>query len=268
MSGRNGPHTATDPTWDPELYLSFRSQRTRPALDLLDRVRLASPRRIVDLGCGPGHLTAELHDRWPTAHIEAVDRSAEMLERARADHPDLPVDWLAADIAGWAPAQPVDLILSNATLHWLDDHASLFPRLVGALRDGGVLAVQMPRNHDEPTHRAAVEVAREGPWADDLLPLLRERPVAEPQVLHDVLRPHVSSLDVWETTYLHELPSSEAVAAWTRGSVLRPLLQALDEADRAEFEARYLERIRAAYPRRSTGAVLMPFRRQFVVAVR
>jgi trans-aconitate 2-methyltransferase len=262
MSGRR----SLTPVWDPAKYLEFAGPRLRPALDLLARVPLTAPATVYDLGCGAGNATRLLAQRWPTARVTGVDGSATMLGAARAAAPDM--TWQEADLGTWRAAHPADLLFSNAALHWLDDHARLFPRLVAELAPGGVLAVQMPRNHGAPSHTEMVAAAEAGPWRARLRPALRARPVAEPAVYHDVLRPNVSALDIWETEYLHPLEGDNPVVEWTRGSALKPLLDALDEPERSAFLAEYADRIRRAYPRRPDGRTLLPFRRLFIVAVR
>src|SRR5256885_10184756 len=137
-------------SWDPARYLSFAGHRLRPALDLMQRIALATPKSVVDLGCGPGNVTAMLRERWPEAALVGVDNSPEMLRKARHDFPA--IAWTEADIAGWQAARPVDVIFSNAALHWVPDHAQLLPRLVSQLASHGVLAVQMPHNHRAPSH--------------------------------------------------------------------------------------------------------------------
>ena len=221
---------------------------------------------MYDLGCGAGNVTRFLAERWPHAALTGVDGSASMLAAARAAAPSL--TWTQADLSTWRAAPPADVLFSNAALHWLDDHTSLFPRLVGDLAPGGALAVQMPRNHGAPSHVEMVAAAEAGPWRERLRPALRARPVAEPAVYHGILSPHVSSLDIWETEYLHALEGENPVVEWTRGSALKPLLDALPEPDRSRFEAEYAARIARAYPRRADGRTLLPFRRLFIVAVR
>ncbi|MDX1657440.1 MAG: methyltransferase domain-containing protein [Nitriliruptorales bacterium] len=252
--------------WDPEQYLRFADRRTRPALELLARVEAEEPGSVVDLGCGPGHLTVRLRERWPDARIVAVDSSVEMLARAREEHDDLEVEWVEADAAVWEPDEPPDVIYSNAVLHWLDDHEELFPRLVSLLSPGGVLAVGMPRNHPEPSHTTAVEVARAGEWREVLEPVLRPRPVAEPHHYYDLLVPHTASLDIWETVYLHVFPTADHIADWTGGSMLRPLVAELEPDQAERFEEQYREGLRSAYPPGPDGRVVFPFRRQFIVA--
>ena len=251
--------------WDPAQYLRFASARLRPALDLLARIEADTPATVVDLGCGTGNVTALLAARWPDADVVGVDDSPEMLARAAADHPGL--RFVAGDVSSWRPDRPAAVVYSNAALHWLDDHDRLFPDLLGAVARGGTLAVQMPRNHHAPSHTAVAAAVAAGPWAGRLRPLLRPFPVREPAFYHDLLAP-AAALDIWETEYLHVLTGDDPVAEWTRGSLLRPLLAALDADIAARFYADYSARIAAAYPRRADGTTLFPFRRLFIVARR
>jgi trans-aconitate 2-methyltransferase len=187
-----------------------------------------------------------------------------MLERARAS--DAGVDWRQADIGTWQPAAPVDLVFSNAALHWLDDHSVLFPRLLDFVAPGGVLAVQMPRNFAEPSHTSIAEVAGEGPWRDRLVPLIRPEPCKPPAHYIDLLASRTKALDVWETVYQHALTGDNPVADFVKGSWLRPFLDALDGGERLAFEAAYRARVARAYPVRVDGTTLFPFRRLFIVA--
>jgi trans-aconitate 2-methyltransferase len=253
-------------TWDPERYLTFGDERTRPALDLLARVPLANAARVADLGCGPGNSTALLAERWPEAAIVGVDSSPAMLAKARAT--SVRAIWLEADIAGWAPDRPLDLIYSNAALHWLGEHALLLPRLMRQLCAGGVLAVQMPRHFAAPSHALLHETAASGPWADRLAGSLDRQPVAPPEWYYDLLAPRAQALDIWETEYLHVLEGDDPVLNWTRSTALRPIVQALDAEQAAAFEAVYAAGLREAYPRRADGRTLFPFRRLFIVAQR
>jgi trans-aconitate 2-methyltransferase len=171
-----------------------------------------------------------------------------------------------ADIATWAPEQPVDLLFSNAVLQWLPDHRNLLPRLLGHLRPGGVLAIQMPRNFQAPSHTTVSEIAASGPWAERLEGRPMGSPVAEPDWYHDVLAPKAAALDIWQTEYLQVLEGEDPVVRWVESTSLRPVLQALDEADAARFKEIYAARMREAYPRCADGRTLFPFRRLFMVA--
>jgi trans-aconitate 2-methyltransferase len=233
-------------------------------MDLLQRVPLERPGHVVDLGCGAGNVTAILRRAWPDARVTGVDASEAMLERAQAS--DAGVEWRQADIGEWTPAGPVDLLFSNAALHWLDDHATVFPRLLGFVAPGGVLAVQMPRNFAEPSHTSITEVARTGPWRDRVAPLIRAEPCKAPAYYWDLLAPRAKSLDIWETVYQQALSGDNPVADFVKGSWLKPFLDALDGADRVTFEMAYRERVQRAYPARGDGTTLFPFRRLFIVA--
>ncbi len=251
--------------WDPSQYLKFAGPRARPALDLLNRVDLDSPEAVFDLGCGAGNVTRMLARRWPQAAVTGVDGSAEMLAKARAGGGT--IAWVESGLARWEPPEGASLLFSNAALHWLDDHEALFPRLARRLRPGGVLAVQMPRNHGEPSHTCMAEAADAGPWRARLDAVLRRRPVAPPEAYLDMVAPLANALDIWETVYVHVLEGEDPVVEWTRGSALKPLLDALEDAERPAFLAEYTARIQAAYPRRGDGTTLFPFRRLFIVAV-
>jgi trans-aconitate 2-methyltransferase len=252
--------------WDPRQYLEFAGPRLRPALDLLDRIPLAAPAVVYDLGCGAGNVTRLLRERWPEAEVTGVDGSPAMLAAAAGVASG--IRWVQADLRDWTPPRPADLLFSNAALHWLDDHAARFPRLLAAVAPGGVLAVQMPRNHGAPSHTEMVAAAEAGPWRERLRPRLRPAPVGPPETYHDILAPLASRLDVWETEYLHVLEGDNPVVEWVRGSALKPLLDALPDPERGAFLADYARRIAAAYPRRADGRTLFPFRRLFLVAVR
>ena len=253
-------------TWHPERYLAFGDQRTRPAVDLLARVTLAGAARIADLGCGPGNSTALLVARWPEAETVGVDNSKEMLAKARAS--GVRAGWIEADIATWAPDDPLDLIYSNAALQWVADHERLLPQLLGYLRPGGALAIQMPRNFEAPSHVLLRETARSGPWAASLEGSSATPPVAAPAWYYDLLAPRAAELDVWETEYLHVLDGDDPVLMWTRSTALRPVMDALDERHHEVFEAAYAARLREAYPKRADGCTLFPFRRLFIVVRR
>ena len=252
--------------WNPTQYLQFGDERIRPALDLLTRISLDAPRTIYDLGCGTGAVTALLKERWPEAQVIGVDSSQAMLDRARRLETD--IHWLERDLNDWEPEAPADLLYSNAVLHWLDSHETLFPRLLSGLKPGGVLAVQMPHNFSAPSHTLIAETVRNGPWREDLEPHLREQPVLTTSAYYDILSPHTVALDLWETTYTHVLQGEDPVVEWTKGSILGPLLDRLDGAEVQAFLEAYRGPIGEAYPRREDGKTVLPFKRLFIVATR
>jgi trans-aconitate 2-methyltransferase len=260
--------------WDPSQYLKFDRQRTQPALDLMARVpvapagRTGTDLRITDLGCGPGTVTKLLHDRWSDAWLTGVDGSGEMLTEARHMAGLDAVEWHEADITKWAPVDPQHLIFSNAVFHWLDRHDVILPRLMGALGADGVLAVQMAANHQAPSHQAIFDLAESKTWAPYLAPLVRREPVGAPKEYYDLLAPLARQLDIWTTEYLYQLEGEKPVVEWVKGSVLKPFLDALDDAQRERFLADLSQTIAAAYPAQADGRTLYRFRRLFIYAVR
>jgi trans-aconitate 2-methyltransferase len=250
--------------WDPAQYLAFGNERLQPALDLLSRIPLKTPGAVFDLGCGPGNVTRALKGRWPDACLTGVDGSPEMLERAADEDPA--IKWIEADLNHWRPDAPADLIYSNAALHWLDDHDTLFPHLMRFVASGGYLAVQMPRNWAAPSHSAITETVHQGPWRGTLEPLLRPAPSHAPDVYYDILTPVTSNLAIWETEYCQILEGENPVAEFVKGTQLKRFLDALDEPERGVFEGEYAKRILAAYPKREDGKTLFPFRRLFLLA--
>lgn len=255
-------------SWNPTQYLRYGGERLRPALDLLARIETEAPARVVDLGCGPGNVTALLKRRWPEASVEGLDSSEAMLARARADAPQC--RFAPADIATWAPTEPLEILYSNAALHWVGDHETLFPRLFRTVAPGGVMAVQMPGMHAAPLRALQQEVAGSGPWAERFrgAGTVSARPVLDPGAYFDLLAPLATSIDLWETTYLHQLQGEDAAVQWAMGSSLRPYLDRLDEPLKGEFLAAYTQAMRPHYPRRPDGTTLLPFRRIFLVATR
>lgn len=249
-------------TWDPDRYLTYADERGRPFVELLARVGAESPRTVVDLGCGPGNLTALLADRWPDASVIGLDSSPEMIATARRADPRIAFD--VADLREWRPAEPVDVLVSNATLQWVPGHLDLLAHLVGRVRPGGWFAFQVPGNFDEPSHTIRAELAAEAPYAAHTAGVAVPSS-HDPAVYLDALTRLGCAVDAWETTYLHVLTGKDPVFTWVSGTGARPTLQALPDDLRPRFEEEFKERLRAAYPEHPYGVVL-PFRRIFAVA--
>ncbi|MGY1615171.1 trans-aconitate 2-methyltransferase [Geodermatophilus sp. SYSU D00691] len=256
-------------TWDPAAYLRFAGERARPFAELLARVRSERPREVVDLGCGEGTLTASLARRWPAARITGIDSSPEMLAAASAHAVDGRVRFALGDVREWTPDAPVDVLLSNAVLHWVPGHEGLLAAWAGLLAPGGELAVQVPGNFRAPTHTLLAELCADPRWAArvaDVAP--RPDAVLDPTAYLEVLTAAGLAADVWETTYLHVLEGADPVLGWVRSTVLRPVLGRLDDGSAAALTAEYAAALRSAYPRRPDGTTVLPFRRVFMVGRR
>jgi trans-aconitate 2-methyltransferase len=252
--------------WSPTQYERFRDERKRPFFELLARVDAASPGRVVDLGCGTGDLTLVLSERWPGASVTGVDSSEAMISEAKRRAVPGRVSFGLADLGGWTPAGPVEVLVSNAALHWLPDHAALLSRLVSLLAPSGVLAFQVPANFDAPSHRLIDEVRAQPRFSATLAPVRRGH--AEPLDFYEAHLAGLSlSVDAWDTTYLHVLPGEDAVLQWLLGTTLRPVLAALGPEEGKAFLEALRPLLREAYPATSRGTPYR-FTRRFVVARR
>lgn len=247
--------------WDPSSYLAYADERGRPFLELLARVGAERPGRVVDLGCGPGNLTALLKRRWPDAEVVGVDSSVEMV--AAADR-EQGVEYVVGDLRRWRPDDAVDVLVSNAALQWVPGHLDLLPSLAGNVSPGGWLAFQVPGNFEEPSHTLRRELAEDPRFAPYLEDVAAPHAFG-PEVYLERLSGSGCAVDAWETTYLHVLPGEDPVFDWVAGTGARPTLAALPPEVRPAFEDELRAALRAAYPRRAHGTVL-PFRRVFVAA--
>lgn len=255
------------PSWNADQYLRFAAERTRPCRDLVTAVDLDEPRRIIDLGCGPGNSTAVLAQRWKQAEIMGLDSSEAMIATARKDAPGR--DFVVGDIGSWSPETPFDLIFSNAALQWVENHKTLYPRLLSFVVPGGALAVQVPCNMNAPAHEVMRETAQRPEFNSFFGDGVREWHVHEAAFYYDVLAPHAARVDIWTTEYLHILPNAQAIVEWYKGTGLRPFLDRLSDSQlRSQFLEVYEEAITRAYPARPDGKVILPFQRLFVVAYR
>jgi trans-aconitate 2-methyltransferase len=252
--------------WSPEQYRLFSDERSVPFHDLMSRVELLEARRVADLGCGSGELTASLLKRWPEARIWGVDSSPEMIEAAAAHAVPGHLSFEVADLAAWSAPEPLDLIVANASLHWVGEHEVLLPKLVNTLGPGGVLAFQVPANFEAPSHRLIAELSQNARWSARLGMLAEKKvSVQAPGWYLAYLLNLGLSPKVWETTYYHVLQGEDPVMEWTAGTALRPVLATLDAHEQAEFKRQYAAALREAYPKQAFGTIF-PFRRIFAVA--
>lgn len=250
--------------WDPAKYLDFADLRGRPFFDLTARIGATAPRRVVDLGCGPGNLTAALAQRWPQAALEASDNSPEMVAAAR----ELGIDAQLIDVRQWSPKPDTDVVVSNAVLQWVPEHRELLERWVRELPRGAWIAIQVPGNFDAPSHALTRELAASAAWAGKLgsVGLRDDAAVDAPTQYAERLARLGCQVDAWETTYTQRLHGENAVLEWITGTALRPVKAALDAADWLRFRSDLAAMLERAYPPRDDGTTWFGFRRIFVVA--
>ncbi len=250
--------------WDPDVYLAFADHRARPFYDLLSRVGAQQPRRVVDLGCGPGNLTLQLARRWPEAVVEAVDSSPEMVAAAR----ERGVDASVGDLRTWTPQPDTDVVLSNAAMHWVPERDELIVRWADQLPAGAWIAIQMPGSFETPSHEAVRAVARREPYVKTLRDSLFRlgTMVDAPSRYAELLIDAGCIVDAWETTYLHQLTGENPVLDWISGTALLPVSERLNEQEYQQFREELIPLLADAYPPRRDGTTFFPFRRVFFVA--
>ena len=253
--------------WDPNQYVRYADERERPFTELLARVDIASPRRVIDLGCGPGLTTAHLKERWPDAEVEGLDSSPEMISAALPlSAPGL--SFRLEDIQTWTMPSDADVVICNAVLQWVPAHSELLASWGRSLAPGAWLAFQVPGNFSAPTHDVMRALAKSARWSDQLDGVLRTHDsVATPLFYAHTLQDAGLVVDAWETTYVHVLTGPDPVVDWLLGTGLRPILEALPPEDFAEFIAEFAEHMRREYPPGEYGT-LLPYRRIFAVAHR
>lgn len=245
--------------WNPTSYLQFEAERTRPVKELAARIIFPQAMTITDLGCGPGNSTAVLCKQHPKANITGIDTSPAMLAKARAILPGCRFE--EGDISCWQPDSKQDVIFANASLQWVTNHEAVFPHLVAQLSPQGVLAVQMPDNWHEPTHRLMRDVA------DELgLPHHNRDAILSAQAYYDLLSKAGCQVDIWRTTYFHVLPSTQAIVDWLITTGLRRFVNHLDSVQQEAYLDRYYNLLKINYKEQQDGSIIMPFPRLFIVA--
>jgi trans-aconitate 2-methyltransferase len=253
--------------WNPGLYLRFERERTQPVRDLVARLEVRQPSRVLDIGCGPGNSTAVLKDRWPEAAVTGLDNSRAMIEKARRSRAD--IEWLEADAASdLSHLGFFDVVLANASLQWLPDHQALLPRLFRSIVPGGALAVQIPQFDRMPSAQAIRETTRQAGFAsfftdfDDALHRLQDA------AYYDVLSELSRAVDLWVTHYHHVMEDHAAIIEWMKSTALRPYLDQLPSIHQETFLAAVLSRLKDVYPTQRDGRVLFVFKRLFFIAYR
>mgnify|MGYP001231176557 CR=1 FL=1 len=251
--------------WNSTQYLKFERERTQPAIDLVNRIGLENPKKILDVGCGPGNSTAVLAKKFPDAYILGIDNSENMISAARKNHPDLDFRLCDAGRDLSSLDHDFDIVFSNACIQWVPDHKKLIGELMGLLRKGGVLAVQIPMNFNEPIHRIIREVSTSDKWKG-YFPEARNGNTLTQGEYFDILSELTDNFSLWDTVYYHVMKSHSDILEWYRGTGLRPYLNVLDDEKQADFENDVLERIKGSYGVQKNGEIIFRFPRFFFTA--
>lgn len=251
--------------WNAAQYLKFSGERTRPSIDLARRISLQSPQRILDIGCGPGNSTKVLADQFPAAYILGIDNSQNMIDTAKAAYPQLDFQQCDAHTSLACLDGPFDIVFSNACIQWIPDHPRLLREMMALLQPGGVLAVQVPMNSQEPIHQILSRLAASARWAPKLGTPRIFYTLTQSQYF-DLLSEIAADFTLWQTTYFHRLDSHKDILEWYRSTGLRPYLQALSPADGTAFEQEIYSALTEAYPTQKNGEIIFRFPRFFFIA--
>lgn len=252
--------------WNSEQYLKFKAQRTQPAVDLVKRIGINSPQKILDIGCGPGNSTKVLKGAFPNAEILGIDSSENMIAKAKQTYPDIAFE--VADITDESQnLQSFDIIFSNACLQWIPNHREFIPRIFNKLNKGGVLAVQIPMNSEEMLFRIMNETVNEDKWN---FSAMKSEPntALSCEEYFDILSRLTGKFDIWETVYYHSMPSVDAMVEWVKGTRLRPYLDALSNADGEKLSDEITQKASLSYTKQENGEIIFKFRRFFFTATR
>lgn len=250
--------------WNSNQYMKFAAERTQPSIDLVNRISDTAPKRILDIGCGPGNSTRRLAERFPNADILGVDYSEDMLKKAKVTYPELNFRQSCMPEGLDELGGQFDLIFSNACIHWIPNHEALIPAIFDKLSDGGMLAVQIPYIQKAPFYRLLNLLVNTVEWKK--LASIRNFYNLFPEDYYDILGRLSEDFNIWETTYYHTVSSHAGVIEWYKGSGLRPYLDMLSEDEQPRFLADLTEIISENFPRRADGSIILKMPRLFFTA--
>lgn len=253
------------PEWNPELYLQFEKERTQPATDLIARIEMDAPGRIIDIGCGPGNSTSALKRRWPEAEITGIDISKAMIEKAEKDYPDM--TFLVGDAGeDISHLGRFDLVFANASLQWIPEHEKLIPRLFAMVNQGGAFAAQIPQFDRMPIAHTIQNVAASTKWAGYFADFDTGFSFYRDEDYYDLLYENSRSISLWASEYFHVMAGHEAIIEMIRSTGLRTYLERLTPELAAGFTGDVMEGLKDDYPLRPDKRVLFPFKRFFFIA--
>lgn len=253
--------------WDSAKYLKFGDERTQPAIDLVNRINFQNPKKILDIGCGPGNSSAVLAQRYPDADVLGIDNSPAMIEAARVQHPGIRFMQCDASRDLHLLDRNFDIVFSNACIQWIPDHHTLLKNMMYLLKPGGVIAIQIPMNCQEPIHQIIKQISTSHKWFSKF---------ENPRIFYnltqsgyyDLLSDIASDFCIWQTTYFHKMKSHSDIMEWYRATGLRPYLNALSKTDRLNFESDIYGELINTYPKQKNGEIIFRFPRFFFTATK
>lgn len=250
--------------WNPDLYLKFDKERNQPSIDLISRINFKNPSFIIDIGCGPGNSTKILTTRWPKSIVIGLDNSAAMIEKAKKDFPNQ--EWRLLDAGKDEITGEFDIVFSNATIQWIPDHFDLLKKFKTILSDRGIIAIQIPLFFDMPIGKSIIRISKEKKWKDLLETATKMFTIHNFSLYYDYITDLYTSVEMWESSYIHVLNSQHSILEMIRGAGLRPYIDRLNnENDKIDFESKILTEIKKDYPLQKNGKVLFPFKRLFFI---
>jgi trans-aconitate 2-methyltransferase len=250
--------------WNPELYLHFKNERTRPAIDLVNRIDINNPEKIIDIGCGPGNSTGVLMSKWPNARIMGIDNSAAMIKKASETYPDQ--QWQVKDGKDIDDSTKYDIVFSNAVIHWIPDHESLFEKLLNITKEKGVLAVQMPLYLEMPVAILADKIFKQL-FPDNKFNIKDLITINPGNYYFNLLDSKINYFYIWETSYFHIMDSAQKIYEMVETTGIKPYLDRIpNDDDRSGFRKSVIDGISHAYKAEKSGKVIFPFKRLFIIA--
>jgi trans-aconitate 2-methyltransferase len=250
--------------WNPDLYLQFQSERTQPSIDLINRINSVEPKSIIDIGCGPGNSTQVLANRWPKSKITGLDSSTAMIKKAKKDYQKQ--SWIVADALTYESEIKYDIVFSNAVIQWIPNHEKLLTKFYRILSDHGIVAVQIPLFWDMPLGKIINNTAKDERWNTQTEGVFDLFTIHNHSFYYEQLSELFSSIEMWETHYMHVLDGHISILKMMRSTGLKPYLDKLDDdLEKKEFEEEVLKEIKNAYPIQKNGKVLLPFKRLFFI---
>lgn len=251
--------------WNSKQYLKFKKERTQPAIDLVSKIQLDSPVSIIDIGCGPGNSSSVLNKRYPSAKVLGVDNSLDMLNRAKKEHPDIDFKLLDASDDEWKLDAKFDIVFSNACIHWIPEHKKLLSKMMNILNEGGIMAIQVPMNYDEPIHKILNEISRSEKW-NDKFGRQRIFHTLTVEEYYDILSEISSDFEIWVTTYCHRMKSLDDIIEWYKSTGLKPYLDVLNDEEKDIIISEVIDELKKYYTVQKNGEIIFRFPRLFFTA--